>query len=78
MFVQNLDDDNLIEDQTNMMTLVPPIQENEENTKIENFGNFDESTTDTEVNHIIESIRMKLDQHREHGFVDDQCVFNSI
>ena len=77
MFMQEEDDENMISDSTNMMTFIPPFSDNVV-TKIEDFGNFEEQTTDYEIDHILQSIREKLDSHIDHGFEEDQAVFNSI
>lgn len=71
MYLENIDDDSMIEDSTNMMIFIPSISD-QSIDKIEDFGNFEESTTDSEVNHLIESIRLKLDEHKDHGFEDDE------
>ena len=61
MFVESIDEDQLLDDKTNLMILSPPLQ-----AAAEEDSN-DSDPTEDEVEHLIESITLKMKEHRTNN-----------
>ena len=60
MFVETIDEDQLLDDKTNLMILSPP-------TLLNSLDDEEDSDpTETEIDHLIESLCLKMKEHRSN------------